>query len=221
MTMLKRSFLGLAAAFAASAALAQSAPSTLDAGVDQLARGWDHITYEVHSKPAQATQYDQLAGKAAALARQFPNRAEPLVWQAIILSTEAGAKGGLGALPLVKQAKTLLERAERLNPNAMQGSVYTSLGSLYYQVPGFPVGFGDPNKARAYLKKALAANPNGIDPNYFYGDFLLQQGQYADAVRALEHAAAAPARPGREVGDRGRRAEVAAKLAEARRKARG
>jgi len=200
-------------------AAAAAAEPAFDAGIDQLARGWDHVTYEVRAKPAKVTEYDKLAARAAAMAKQYPNRAEPLIWQAIILSTEGGAKGGLGALPLLKQARTLLERAERINPSAMQGSVYTSLGSLYYQVPGFPIGFGDPDKARRYLKKALAVNPNGIDPNFFYGDFLMQQGQYAEAVRVLERAAAAPARPGREVGDRGRRAEVAAKLAEARRKA--
>jgi len=203
--------------FAVTASYA--APPAFDQDVDQLARGWDHITYEVRSKDAKVREYDKLAEKAAALARQYPNRAEPLIWQAIILSTEGGAKGGLGALPLLKQARTLLERAERINASAMQGSVYTSLGSLYYQVPGFPIGFGDPNKARTYLKKALAINPNGIDPNYFYGDFLIQQGQFDEAIRVLERAASAPARPGREIGDRGRRGEVAAKLAEARRKA--
>lgn len=215
-----RTFLaGLMMALFATSAFA--APAALDSGVDQLARGWAHVRYEIPSKPAQVAAYDALANKAEALARQYPNRAEPLIWQAIILSTEAGAKGGMGALPLVKSAKTLLERAERLNATAIDGSVYTTLGSLYDQVPGFPVGFGDKAKARTYLKKALAINPNGIDPNYFYGDFLVGQGQYAEAIRVLERAAAAPPRPGREVADRGRRAEVAALLAEARRKSRG
>ena len=47
-------------------------------------------------------------------------------------------------------------------------------------MPGWPIGFGDKKKAEEYLKKALAANPDGIDPNFFYGDFLL------DKVRRLE-----------------------------------
>lgn len=216
---LKTLLAGAAMALAATAALASDLPQ-MDAGVDQLQRSWAHINYEVKSKPAQAAEFDKLAARAAALSKQYPNRAEPLVWQAIILSTEAGAKGGMGALGLVKEAKALLEKAERIDPTALNGSVYTTLGSLYYQVPGFPVGFGDKEKARSYLKKALAVNPNGIDPNYFYGDFLYRQGQYADAVRVLERAAAAPSRPGRELADRGRRAEVAALLALARAKAR-
>ena len=56
----------------------------------------------------------------------------------------AGAKGGLSALNLVKQAKGLYESALKLQPDALDGSAYNSLGVLYYKVPGWPVGFGDP-----------------------------------------------------------------------------
>ena len=203
---------------ASSAALAQTGP--FDARVDALARGWAHVNYEVHDKAAQVAEAAKLAAQAEALAAENPGRAEPLVWEAIATSTEAGVKGGLGGLSLAKSARALLERAEKINPAALgDGSVYTSLGSLYAQVPGFPVGFGDAAKARAYLQKALAANPNGIDPNFFYGDFLIRQGDNAGAVKALERALAAPARPGRDTADKGRRAEAATLLAEARKKA--
>lgn len=203
-------------AFAALAGAARA--DDLAARVDGLARTWDHVNYET-AGAAKAAQAASLAAQADALARQFPGRAEPLVWKGIALSTEAGAKGGLGGLALAKEARASLEQAERLNPAALgDGSVYTSLGSLYYQVPGFPVGFGDKNKARAYLTKAVAANPAGLDPNYFLGDFLYQQGQYADAAKALQKALAAPPRPGREVADRGRHAEAAALLAKAKAK---
>lgn len=196
-------------------ALAQ--PAGLDGRIDALARSWDHVNYETKG-PGKVTQLAAIAAQADALARQYPGRAEPLIWKGIALSTEAGAKGGMGALGLAKEAKANLERAEKIDPNALNGSIYTSLGSLYYQVPGFPVGFGDKDKARAYLKKALAANPNGVDSNYFYADFLFHEGQYAEAERALQKALAAPARPGREVADKGRHAEAAALLAQVRAK---
>ncbi|MBX3479002.1 MAG: hypothetical protein KF842_01235 [Caulobacter sp.] len=193
-----------------------------DARIDALAHGWDHVNFEVPDKTARAAGAARLATEADALARQHPDRAEPLVWEAISLSTEAGAKGGLGGLSLAKQAKGLLEKAERINPRALgDGSVYVSLGSLYAQVPGFPVGFGDADKARSYLRKGLAANPAGIDSNFFYGDFLFRQGDWAGAVKALEKSIAAAPRPGREVADRGRRAEARALLARARAKLTG
>ncbi len=100
-----------------------------------------------------------------------------------------------------------------IDPQALQGSAYTSLGSLYYQVPGWPVGFGDDDKAEALFKQALAIAPDGIDANYFYGDYLLDQERYDEAVKVLEHAAAAAPRPGRELADQGRQKEIATKLA--------
>lgn len=211
----------LALALAATAGSALAADG-LDAKLDGLARGWAHVNYEIRDKPAQAAAAASLVAQADAVAQQFPGRAEPLVWEAIASATEAGAKGGMGGLALAKSARGLLERAEKINPAALgDGSVYTSLGSLYAQVPGFPIGFGDPAKARNYLQKALAANPGGIDANFFWGDFLLRQGDYAGAAKALERALAAPPRPGREVADHGRRAEATALLAQARQKLRG
>ena len=211
----------LALTLMAGTALAGEPPG-FEAKIDGLARAWAHANYAISDKGAQAQAAAAVAQQADSLARAYPDKAEPLVWEAIATSTEAGAKGGLGGLALAKAAKAELERAEHINPAALgDGSIYTTLGSLYAQVPGFPVGFGDPAKARAYLSKALKVNPNGIDPNFFYGDFLARQGDNAGAVRALEHALAAPARPGHEVADRGRRAEVAALLAQTKHKLKG
>lgn len=205
------------AALVVMAGPALAEPAAMDARIDAMARAWDHVNYEVQG-PSKVTQLAAIAAQADALAKQYPNKAEPLIWEGIALSTEAGAKGGMGALGLAKEARAELEKAEKIDANALNGSIYTSLGSLYYQVPGFPVAFGDKDKARAYLKKALAINPNGVDSNYFYGDFLFQQGQFAEAEKVLQKAMAAPGRPGREVADRGRRADVTALLAKVRAK---
>jgi Tfp pilus assembly protein PilF len=63
-------------------------------------------------------------------------------------------------------------------------------------------------KARTYLQKALKINPDGIDSNFFYGDFLIEQNDKAQAKTVLQHALAAKNRPGRELADKGRRAEI-------------
>lgn len=179
----------------------------------QLLQGrWAEINYQVPAAQREA-EFARLAAEADTLVRSNPQDAELHIWRGIILSTYAGAKGGLGALDLVKQSKASLERALALDPKALHGSAYTSLGALYYQVPGWPIGFGDDQQAEKLLKQALQLNPNGIDPNYFYGDFLFRQARYSEAKRALEKAQAASARPGREVADRGRQAEIATLLA--------
>ena len=91
-----------------------------------------------------------------------------------------------------------------------------SLGSLYYQVPGWPLGFGDDDKARQMLQKGLQVNPAGIDANYFYGDFLRDQKDWKGAEAALAKAVAAPPRAGRELADQGRRKEAQAMLSQVR-----
>ena len=87
---------------------------------------------------------------------------------------------------------------------------------LYYKVPGWPVGFGDKAKAQELLQKALAINPKGIDPNFFYGEYLVETRHPDEAVAYLERALQAPARPGREVADAGRREEARQLLEKAR-----
>ena len=207
MRVKKKLCLAVLSLLLAGPALSSDDPA-MDARIAELQTGWAHVKYEVKGEDAQQQAMDSLAAMAKSVTAAHPGKAEPLIWEAIILSTEAGIKGGMGALSLVKDAKAKLEEAERINPAALDGSVSTSLGSLYYQVPGFPLGFGNDKKARAYLEKALVQNPDGLDSNYFYGDFLFRQGEYVKAREALTHALAAAPRPGREVADLGRREEI-------------
>lgn len=200
--------------------------SLLALGVADVARGdvdgelatiqsdWAEANYQTPDKREALKAFESLAERAHSLAAEHPDRTEPLIWEGIVLSSWAGKKGGLGALRLAKEAREKLEAAEKLDPTALDGSVYTSLGALYYKVPGWPVGFGDKDKAKAYLLKALELNPDGIDPNWFYGDFLAEHGKKAEAVQYLERALAAPDRPGRAVADDGRRGEIKDRLAQ-------
>jgi cytochrome c-type biogenesis protein CcmH/NrfG len=206
-SFLRRAALALATALCAAAA--HAAP--VDDAVADLQHDWETIRYRVPAAQ-QAERFEALAAKAQKTVHNHPDRAEPLIWNGIIVSTLAGAKGGLGALSLAKEAKAMYEQALGIKPDALDGSAYNSLAVLYYKVPGWPIGFGDKAKAKALLDKALAINPRGIDPNYFYGEYLVETGKPADAIGYLERSLAAPARPGREVADAGRRDEAKALL---------
>jgi len=191
---------------------------TFEAELLSIQQAWAHVNYETPAGDARAQAFDALEKRAEKFARQNPQRAEALIWEAIIESSYAGAKGGLGALGLAKEARGNLEAALKLDPSALDGSAYTSLGTLYFKVPGFPLGFGDHDKARELLKKALEINPNGIDPNYFFAEFLYEQGDYAKALQHLDRASKAPPRPGRELADKGRQADIAALAAKVKAK---
>ena len=197
----------------ASAASVHAA--SLDADLLDIQQTWARINYSAASADQKATEFGQLATRAAALAASQPGRAEPMVWHGIALSSQAGAKGGLGALSLAKQARSVLESSLKIDATALSGSAHTSLGTLYHKVPGFPVGFGNDKKARQHLEAALKLNPAGIDPNFFYAEFLLDQGETALAIKHLKIAQAAPSRSGRETADAGRRQEIAALLGKA------
>ena len=202
------------AALLAGAASVNAAPATADPAFDaellSIQQAWAKVNYDTPAGDARNQAFDALEKRAESFTHQHPTRAEALIWEGIIESSYAGAKGGLGALSLCKEARGNLEAALKLDPSALEGSAYTSLGTLYYRVPGFPVGFGDDDKAGKLLQQALKLNPNGIDPNYFYAEYLFEQGDYAQSLQYLDKASHAGPRPGRELADKGRRTEIAA-----------
>ncbi|MGD9836036.1 MAG: tetratricopeptide repeat protein [Piscinibacter sp.] len=203
------------ALLAAIALTSLARAGTVEEDVVQLQHDWEVIRYQTPASEREK-RFEALAARAHQIVEAQPQRAEPLVWEGIIVSSWAGEKGGLGALGLVKRAKAIYESAIQIDGKALDGSAYNSLGVLYYKVPGWPVGFGDKKRARELLEQALALNPKGIDPNFFYGEYLLETGQAADAVTYLERALQAPARPGRHVADTGRREEARTLLEKAR-----
>ena len=192
---------------------APPAPAAQDvnAAIVELQHGWAHAKYQV-PESAQDQAYKELVAKAEQAVRDFPDRAEPLGWSAIILSSYAGVQGTFDALKSVEQARDQLVAAAKIDDKALNGGIMTSLGALYYKVPGWPIGFGNDKKAKEFLERGLALNPTGIDQNYFYGDFLLDQGDKEAARTYLTRALNAPPRPGREDADAGRRQEIMSDL---------
>ncbi|OGA30972.1 MAG: hypothetical protein A2W81_02185 [Betaproteobacteria bacterium RIFCSPLOWO2_12_61_14] len=194
----------IALLFAANTAFAETTP--LNAAIEKLQHEWAKANYQTPEKDREAA-LKKLSEQAHQVSAANPGRAEPLIWEGIITSTLAKYQGIFSAGGTAKAARDLLLAAEKIDANALEGSALTSLGSLYYKVPRFG-SFGDHDKAREYLERALKVNPNGIDQNYFMADFLLERGEHAKALEYFKKALNAPARPGREDADAGRRAEI-------------
>lgn len=207
---MNKTLVGLLALCGALPVLAAAAP--VDDAVTELQHDWEVIRYQTPATEREK-RFEALAAKAHQASASFPGRGEPLVWEGIIVSSWAGEKGGLGALSLAKQAKALYEQAIQIDGNVLDGSAYNSLGVLYYKVPGWPLGFGDKAKAGELLRKALTINPKGIDPNFFYAEYLVETKHADEAAPYLERALQAPPRPGRQIADTGRREEARALLA--------
>jgi len=211
-------FIGLAAPAMAATDAAPNAEMLQQ--VAQLQHDWAVANYQTKDADKQAA-FKALVDRASRLTAAYPDAAQPKVWEAIIRAGYAGSMGGLqsmfSAMPQMKQGRDLLLAAEKIDPTVMHGAVYTTLGSFYYMVPGGFIGFGDDDKALAYLKKGLAVAPDDMDANYFMGDYWLHEKQYAKAVPYLEKVLALPDVASRPIYSKGRKAEAEAKLAEAKR----
>jgi Tfp pilus assembly protein PilF len=112
----------------------------------------------------------------------------------------------------VKEAKKDLEKALTLDGQALSGSAYASLGVLYHKVPGWPIGFGNDEKAGSFMKKALEIDPNGKESNFSYGEFLFDERKYQSAKTHLQAAYDAPQQKNRLIAYKYRQKEISAVL---------
>ncbi len=201
----------IAAALLLAAGPALAAES-LSAAIARIESGWAQANYAEANKAQKLEILDRLIASAGELARQAPTRAEPIVWQGVLMSTKAGVVRGYQGFALVLDAKRTLERATTIAPEAAGGLGLVQLGILYAQVPGPPIAYGDRKKARAYLERALALDPHNLAANLAYGDFLFQTGKFAEAEPVLQAAVQAPVRADQRLADQGQHAEAAALL---------
>ncbi|MCK5664509.1 MAG: hypothetical protein KAI17_13550 [Thiotrichaceae bacterium] len=165
----------------------------LELAVQKIESEWARIHYKV-AKEQRGAAFQQLLLELNALNVEYPDQAELIIQQAIIVASNADNIGPIDALQAIYQARDLLLRAMALDPAASEGAAFVMLGSLYYQVPGWPIAYGDNDKARVMLEKALAINPNTIDANYFYGDLLVTLGKPKEAMIYFKRALAIPVR---------------------------
>lgn len=193
---------------------ASAAPA--DEALLRIEDRWAEISYEIKDKNERLAVARVLVAQTQALAGERPGQPGPLVWWARALVAEAEVRGDLSALRLIKQARRLLEQAEKIDPRALGGMIQTSLGMLYYEAPGWPIAFGDKARAQAYLTEALKIDPGGQESNYVFGDYLVMTGRGREAIPFLESALAAPPRPGHARADQGRRADIQESLDKAR-----
>ena len=96
-----------------------------------------------------------------------------------------------------------------LDPNVINGGVYSSLGLLYNEVPGSPIGFGDKDLAKNFLTKALKISPNGMISNFFNGQYYFQKKEYSAALQYFKKAKQGSFQDNRELAKKGTIKEIA------------
>lgn len=208
---------GLVVSVSTFAAMPASLAASGQFGTDLLSiqREWAAANYNSGDRRERRAAFDSLVEHAAAFAQRYATEVEAVAWEGIVLSTYAGEVRAMSAMKYAKAARERLLQAESMAPDALAGGLYASLGALYSKVPGGIMGFGDDELAEEYFKKALSVDAGNIDNNYFYGEFLLEQGRYREALAALQTALSAPVNELRPIFDAGRRAEIRELIARA------
>jgi tetratricopeptide (TPR) repeat protein len=194
-------------------ALPSQAADALPPEVRRLQTKWESIKFDVSEGDEQTRKMNALGEEADAVAKNLSSVPEALIWDGIITSERASMASTFYALGFAKRARDILEQAHNLDPAKLGAGASTSLGVLYYRVPGFPIGFGDKAKARQLLEQAVKLAPNGLDAWYFYGDFLYTQNELPKATEAFQHALKIPQHPDRPLWDKNRRLVIEELLA--------
>lgn len=162
--------------------------------LNALESEWAKIYYQLPKKQ-QGHAYSQLLEKAVKICQQYPKEAGALFWQAVIKASYADHQDPVSALSAVHDVRDMLNQVIRMDPKTMDGSAYVVLGTLYHMTPTWPIAFGDDDEAEKLFRTALEISPNGIDSNFYYGQFLLDKGKKEEAKSFLARASTAPVRP--------------------------
>ncbi len=162
----------------------------------------DVVNFDLEEKPDERLELlKTLVDHCEELVEEQPQDAGLTMMAGFFNAQYAGFKGGLGALKYAKAARDHLQTSVEVDPSIYQASGLAVLGSLFYQVPGWPVGFGNKKKAKQYLEQALELAPKGMDSNVTYAQFMFAEKEYELAKKHLIIASNAEPRPDRPKAD--------------------
>jgi tetratricopeptide (TPR) repeat protein len=214
----RRFFILVTLALSTSVSMADSAlsvaESTLPNTVKEMRAELDRVNFDIKDNDARIKRLDQLLPHCEALADKNSNDAGLQMMAGFYNAQYAGYKGGIGALKYAKISRKYLEQSVALDPTIYDSSAHSVLATLYAQVPGWPIGFGDKKKALINYQAALKLSPDGIDSNFTYAQYLFTQEKYKDAKSYFEKAALAPARADRPKADKDVKKQIVNRLKE-------
>jgi hypothetical protein len=118
-----RKLIATLVALAATGTLVHAADPLNDTVAD-IGHSWAKAYYSTPDKDKDAA-FAEVIASAKNATQTFPGKAEPIVWEAIALSSAAKVEGGFSALRKAREARDLLLNAESIDPTVINGAVYT------------------------------------------------------------------------------------------------
>ena len=126
---------------------------------------WDYMLrmiwwYGAHIKKKDDNRlnifHDGLS-RAKEMIKKHPKEPKAHMWKGALLGSWALEKGLLKALTQLKEIKRSFEKSMELDQNFLWGD--RLIGRCYRDAPGWPLSYGDNDKAIEYFEKAMKKNP--------------------------------------------------------------
>ena len=103
----------------AAPALASDNPA-MDSDVMRINNAWARIRYQVKDRNAQYNQLAALEGQALQVVQKYPGKAEPLLWEGIVVSEEAARASTFKQLGLATRARDISWRRPMRSTRALR-----------------------------------------------------------------------------------------------------
>lgn len=167
--------------------------------INSIESEWANVFYHLSKTDDMAKkEYSRLISKAQHLGMRYPDATEPVFWEANILASRAEHENIFTALASINTAKTLLKKVIQKDASTLGGAALVTLSILYYEMP---LIYNDSSMAERYLKQALKINPNGVDPNYYYAEFLRSIDKIMLAIKYYKFVLSATVRSEQQFAD--------------------
>lgn len=136
---------------------------------------------------ATAVAYAERAVEAA------PDGVNGRYWYALTIGRLGETRGILRSLSAAGEMRRELEIVLELAPD--HAGAHFALGMLYYKLPGWPLSFGDNNRALEYMTAAVELAPDNTTYRLGLAELLLDMRRRDDAIALLEAVIEMPLTP--------------------------
>ena len=115
-----------------------------------------------------------------------------LYWKAAAMGKLAKDTGILNALRMIRPMERMLLKVVALDEKYEDAGGHRALGRMYHKLPGFPISFGNNQKALTHLKRAHELFPKDIITRAFYAEVLYDEGRKEEARKHADFVLATP-----------------------------
>jgi tetratricopeptide (TPR) repeat protein len=146
-------------------------------------------------KSARIKKYQQSIDDSENALKLEPNNTAANFWKAAAIGKQGLDIGISKALKNAHPMKDCLDIVLKKNEAYDNAGAHRALGRLYYELPGWPISFGDNKLAREHLQKAVDLSPKTVSNHVYLAQVLIKLGEKDQAKKELAFVKSQPVNP--------------------------